>query len=76
WMSHAITNWIGDDAMLTHLYCEIRRHNLEGELVTIDGTVTGKREEDGRRLVDFELVARNQDGELSARARASAELFL
>ncbi|MEQ8232312.1 MAG: MaoC family dehydratase N-terminal domain-containing protein [Gammaproteobacteria bacterium] len=75
WMSHAITNWIGDDARLTHLYCEIRRHNLEGELLTIDGRVTGKREEDGRRLVDFELVAHNQDGELSARARASAELF-
>lgn len=75
WMSHAITNWIGDDAMLTRLYCEIRRHNLEGELITIDGSVTGKREENDRRLVDFELVAHNQDGELSARARASAELF-
>lgn len=75
WMSHAITNWIGDDAMLTRLYCEVRRHNLEGELLTIDGAVTGKREEDGRRLVDFELEARNQDNELSARAQATAELY-
>ncbi|MGB1880366.1 MAG: FAS1-like dehydratase domain-containing protein [Gammaproteobacteria bacterium] len=75
WMSHAITNWIGDDAMLRRLYCEVRRHNLEGELLTIDGAVTGKREEDGRRLVDFELEARNQDNELSARAQATAELY-
>lgn len=75
WMGHAITNWIGDDAMLSRLYCEIRRHNLEGELITIDGRVSGKREEGTRRFVDFELEARNQDGELSARAEASAELF-
>ena len=75
WMSHAVTNWVGDDAMLTKLYCEIRRHNLEGELLTIDGEVTGKREENGRKLVDFALLAQNQDGELSARATATAELF-
>ena len=74
WMSHAITNWIGDDAMLTHLYTEIRRHNPEGDLLTIDGSVTGKREENGQRLVDFELVARNQDGELSRRGTATAAL--
>ncbi len=74
WMSHAITNWIGDDAMLTHLYTEIRRHNPEGDLLTIDGSVTGKREENGQRLVDFELVARNQDGELSCRGTATAAL--
>ena len=30
WMSHAITNWIGDDGMLHKLYCEIRRHNPDG----------------------------------------------
>lgn len=74
WMSHAITNWIGDDAMLTHLYTEIRRHNPEGDLLTIDGSVTGKREENGQHLVDFELVARNQDGELSCRGTATAAL--
>lgn len=75
WMSHAITNWIGDDAMLTHLYTEIRRHNPEGDLLTIDGSVTGKREENGQHLVDFELVARNQDGELSCRGTATAALL-
>ena len=75
WMSHAITNWIGDDAQLTHLFVELRRHNLEGELLTIETEVVGKREAEGRKLVDFALVAYNQDGELSARGRASAELF-
>ena len=75
WMAHPITNWIGDDAMLVSLAVELRRHNLEGELLTIETEITGKREVGGRRLVDFALVARNQDGELSCRAQASAELF-
>ena len=74
-MAHPITNWIGDDAMLVSLAVELRRHNLEGELLTIETEITGKREVGGRRLVDFALVARNQDGELSCRAQASAELF-
>ena len=30
WLSHAMTNWIGDDGMLHKLACEIRRHNPEG----------------------------------------------
>jgi acyl dehydratase len=72
WLSHAVTNWIGDDAMLTRLRCEIRRHNPEGDLLTIDGEVTGKSERDGR--IDFALIARNQDGELSAQGHASAVL--
>lgn len=72
WLSHLITNWIGDDAQLVHLYSEVRRHNPEGDLLTIDARVTGKRQEGGRHLVDFELDARNQDGELSARGRATA----
>ncbi|MGD9601238.1 MAG: MaoC family dehydratase [Gammaproteobacteria bacterium] len=74
WMSHLLTNWIGDEGQLVHLYTEVRRHNPEGDLLTIDGRVTGKREEAGRCLVDFALEARNQDGELSARGHATAAL--
>ncbi|MEC9248153.1 MAG: MaoC family dehydratase N-terminal domain-containing protein [Pseudomonadota bacterium] len=74
WLSHAITNWIGDNAMLTHLYTKIRRHNPEGDLLTIEGRVTNKRREADRFLVDFELIANNQDGELSASGKATASL--
>lgn len=74
WLSHLVTNWIGDDGDLVHLYSEIRRHNPEGDLLTLDGRVTGKRVQDGRHLVDFEIAAHNQDGELSARGLATAAL--
>jgi acyl dehydratase len=74
WLSHAITNWIGDDATLVHLYSEIRRHNPAGDLLTIDGKIVGKREEAGRKLVDFELKAVNQDGEMSCHGKATAAM--
>ncbi|TAL01961.1 MAG: acyl dehydratase [Rhodospirillaceae bacterium] len=74
WMSHYITNWIGDAGLLHKLYCEVRRHNPEGDTIFIEGSVTGKSEKDGKKLIDFEIVAKNQEGDLSAKATASAIL--
>ena len=74
WLSHSITNWIGDAGMLTSLYSEVRRHNPVGDLLVIEGSVVNKRRVGKQRLVDFELVAKNQDDELSATAKATASL--
>ena len=74
WMTNYITNWIGDDAMLHKSYSEVRRHNPEGDILYFNGRVTAKREEGGRKLVDFEIIARNQDGELSSKGAATAIL--
>ena len=65
WLTHHLTNWMGDDGFLVRAHCKLRRHNPEGDLLFIDGKVTGKRVENGRHLVDIEQEARNQDGELS-----------
>ena len=75
WLSHAVTNWMGDDGHLQHHYSEIRRHNPEGDLLTINGRVTGKTQEKGRNLVELELVARNQDDELSIKGTATVALL-
>jgi acyl dehydratase len=74
WMSHAVTNWIGDDGFLHKLYCEIRRHNPEGDTLYIDGAVTKKFEQDGKKYIELKLEAVNQDAERSAFATAVAEL--
>jgi acyl dehydratase len=74
WMGHLMTDWIGDDGRLARLHTRIVRHNPVGDLLTLSGTVTGKRREQGRCLVDCALVARNQDGEDSCLAEATAEL--
>ena len=74
WLSHAVTNWIGDDAELRNLHTQIRRHNPEGDTLYIDGQVSRKYVQDGKKLVEFSLIGNNQDGELSIQGRATAEL--
>lgn len=74
WMTHMITNWIGDDGALHKLNSEVRRHNPEGDIVYLNAEITGKYEENGRKYVSFDIVATNQDDELSARGTAVAQL--
>ena len=74
WMSHLMTNWVGDDGWLYKLNAKIVRHNPVGDLLTITGKVTKKYKEGDRCFVDCELLAVNQDGEHSCEATATAIL--
>ncbi len=74
WLTHHLTNWMGDDGMLRRATCKIRRHNPAGDTLFIDGRVTRKYVENGRRLVEIEQEARNQDGELSVVGTGIVEL--
>ncbi|MFO1080622.1 MAG: MaoC family dehydratase N-terminal domain-containing protein [Reyranellaceae bacterium] len=65
WLTHHLTNWMGDDGFLRRAECKIRRHNPAGDLLFIKGKVTRKWIEDGRHLVEIEQAAHNQDDELS-----------
>jgi hypothetical protein len=69
-----MTNWIGDDGMLHKLTCEIRRHNPEGDTLFIRGSVINTYTSEGKHYVECALVAENQEGELSARGTAVAQL--
>jgi acyl dehydratase len=74
WLTHHLTNWMGDDGFLRRATCKIRRHNPEGDLLFIDGTVVRRFEEDGRHLIEIEQAAHNQDGELSVLGSGFVEL--
>lgn len=74
WLTHHATNWMGDDGFLRKASSKIRRHNPEGDVVTIKGKVSRKFVEEGRHLVEIEQEAHNQDGELSAVGSAVVEL--
>jgi acyl dehydratase len=73
WLTHHLTNWMGDEGTLRRATSKIRRHNPEGDTLFIDGRVTRKFE-DGRRLVEIKQEARNQDGELSVVGTGLVEL--
>jgi len=74
WLTHHLTNWMGDEGFLRRAACKIRRHNPEGDLLFIDGKIVRKFEEDGRHLVEVEQSAHNQDGELSVLGTGTIEL--
>jgi len=74
WLTHHVTNWMGDAAFLSQAKCQVRRHNPEGDVILIDGTVTRKFQEGGKRLVEISQRAVNQDDELSAIGSAIVEL--
>ena len=50
WLTHHLTNWMGDDGFLRRATCKIRRHNPEGDMLFIKGKVKRKFVEGGRHL--------------------------
>ncbi|MBB1595331.1 MaoC family dehydratase N-terminal domain-containing protein [Achromobacter sp. UMC46] len=74
WLTHHLTNWMGDAGFLRKSTCKIRRHNPEGDMLFFKGRVTRKFIEDGRHLVEIEQEARNQDDELSVLGSGVVEL--
>jgi acyl dehydratase len=74
WLTHHLTNWMGDDGFLRKASCKIRRHNPEGDILFIKGKVLRKFVEGGRHLVEIEQEARNQTDELSVIGSGIVEL--
>ena len=74
WMSHHLTNWMGDDGALRHLAVEIRRHNPVGDTLYINGEVARVFQEGGAHYAEITQTALNQDGELSVRAKGEVRL--
>jgi len=75
WLTHHLTNWMGDDGFLTRHQCQIRHHNVVGDWISITGRVTEKGvDELGRAYAEIEQEARNQHGDLSARGTGRVRL--
>lgn len=74
WLSHLVTDWMGDDAWLLRQSSEIRKFNYMGDHHVVTGKVVAKRIEDGRPVVDLELSGVNQRGENTCPATATVAL--
>jgi len=74
WMSHHLTDWIGDSGFLRHLEVKIRRHNPVGDTLYINGEVTRTFEEGGAHYAEIAQRAINQDGALSVLATGTVRL--
>ena len=74
WFATAITNWMGDDAVLKRLRMEARLFNCQGDTTFITGKIVKKYVKDRCALVDIEMKGINQRGDLSSPGFATVML--
>jgi acyl dehydratase len=74
WLTHYVTDWMGDDGWLIRQHDEMRKFNYIGDVQFITGEVVAKRVENGNAVVDLEFRATNQRGEVTAPATATVAL--
>ena len=74
WFWHHVSDWAGDDAFIEKLADSIRKFNYMGDTQFLSGEVVGKRDEDGRHLVDLRLNMVNQRDVETAYATATVSL--
>lgn len=74
WLTHLLTDWMGDDGWLVSYSSQMRKFNYMGDLHILTGEVVGKREVDGNFLVDVELRGTNQRDEVTCPATATIAL--
>jgi len=74
WLSHLLTDWMGDDGWLMSQHSEIRKFNYFGDSHVLTGEVVGKRVDDGRCLVDIEMRGTNQRGAVTCPGTATVAL--
>lgn len=73
-VSTCLTNWMGDDGELRRYSMRLKLPVIFGDTTYTKGRVTGKRLEGDRGLVDVEVWAENQLGEVTIKGTAEIEL--
>lgn len=66
WMHHCVSDWMGDAGIIIHQEDTVRKFNYMGDLQIVSGKVTGKRQDETRRIVEVEIKCTNQRDEDTA----------
>ena len=74
WMATLVTNWMGDAGFLKRVRTEMRRFNIVGDTTFCKGRVVRKYVKDRTGLVDIEIAAENQRGEVTTPGLATVAL--
>ncbi|HEV3112327.1 MAG TPA: hypothetical protein VGY99_17715 [Candidatus Binataceae bacterium] len=59
---NALRDWLGDETEIRELQCEFRAINQKNDVLTVTGTVTEKRVEEGENRVYLDVNVINQTG--------------
>ena len=73
-LAQLVTGWAGERGTLKRLAVQYRGMDLVGEPMRCTGSVTGKRVQNGERLVECDVWAENPSGEKTTRGSAVVSL--
>ena len=73
WMTQYVSDWAGPESNVRNLRVAYRRPDVAGNPLTLAGRVVDKREEDGKKLVELEIVTL-AGGEPSVRGNVQVEM--
>jgi len=73
-MCTLVTNWMGDAGCIKRIRTQMRRFNIMGDTTFCKGTVVKKYVKDNTPLVDIEIAAENQRGEVTTPGLATVAL--
>lgn len=73
WMMQYIADWAGPEGTLRNIRVAYRRPDVAGKPLVLAGRVVDKREEDGRKMVELEVVTL-AEGQPSVRGNVQIEL--
>jgi acyl dehydratase len=68
-----LTNWVPQN-QIRKLGTRFTSITWVGDVITVSGKVTGKREENGQKLVDLEVRCTNQNGQDTLQGNATVAL--
>lgn len=74
WLGHLVTNWMGDDGFLKSLGAQCRDIICVGDTTWCKGKVTRKYVANNEHLMDCEIWAENQYGEVTTPGHATIVL--
>jgi acyl dehydratase len=73
WMTQYVSDWAGEKGQVRNLRVAFRRPDVADRPLTLSGRVVDKREEDGKKIVELEVVTL-ANGEPSVRGNVQVEL--
>ncbi|MEZ4493148.1 MAG: MaoC family dehydratase [Dehalococcoidia bacterium] len=73
WLTQFVSSWAGPEASVRNLRVAFRRPDIAGRPLTLAGRVVDKRQEDGRNVIELEVVTL-AEGEPSVRANVQVDV--
>jgi hypothetical protein len=67
---NALQDWIGDEATIREIGCQFRAINQKNDVLTVVGTVTDKKTDNGEHYVFLDIDVVNHHGEPTCPGKA------